>query len=640
MEDQREQKTSGELENAASSIKDTASKIKDVADRFSPTNSAIDSTVSQAALGTAAKTAAGANSAAGAALATAGEGAAEAASGAAASAGASAAASSAASAAGSAAGSGAVASAAAAAGTAVGGPAGTAIGAAVGSLIKPIAKALAVLCMGLIFMLVIYASFPSIMFKSFSEKIQEIIGDNVVLSTVYDFATGIVNFITQSGEEKPAESYQDTGATSREQLTQIVQDGYAKVYDKAVKEAISKGYDETLTKAHISLENDVEANAAYLQAVYSIQTPQDKQSVADLLAKAGNITYYTYTMVEKIQTVKIPQSLKEYKAVVLSVPAKDDITKTVKKTFYIETGSHTITEDTEDYIYTEIKLESEDALEGVTYYERSRDKEKIVLKTKEIKYGEIHITQEQELGINQYFNFDRNAKYMDSTTGSVITNGQWADMLAANYDMAIPKKDTTGAVSGEYRGTYGYQKMDPLTEAQITEILNNLNCSNNRKYLISNALHLVGRVPYFFGGRTSAGWDDTWGQSKIITAAGNEKQPVGSSWPNGLDCSGFVSWVYKTTFGGNPMGDTDTTGIGAGTYTVRIDKSLLLPGDIVLRDGHTGIFLGYDANGNMLVIHEAGTYNGCVMGPSNFTSYWRCKNITNYEGNEIVWKTL
>lgn len=649
MEDQREQKTSGELENTAASMKDTASKIKNVADRFSSASPAMDSSVGQAALGSAAESAAGAgaNVAAGASLAAAGEGAAGTASGLAASAGASAVASGATSAA-TAAGSGAAASAAAAAGTAVAGPAGTAIGAAIGSVIKPIAKAIAVLCMGLIFMMMIYASFPSIMFKSFTEKIQEIIAGNVILSTVYDFTTGVISFITDSGEKKDAESYQITAESCRDQLTQLVQDGYTKVYNKALQEAIGKGYDEALTKENMSLENDVAANVAYLQAVYSIQTPQDTQSMSDLLEKAGEITYYTYTTLEKSLTVKIPKTVKDYKSVSLTVPDEEDITKTVKKTFYIESGSHTITEDSEDYTYTKVEMDLTDGIEGVTYYERSEEKEKIVLDTKIIKYGEIRITKEQERGIDQYFEFDRSAKYMDTASGSTITNGQWADMLSANYDTAILKKETSaggsgsssGGGSGEYRGSYGYQEMEPLTEAQITGILSSLNCSNNRKYLISNALQLVGKVPYFYGGRTSSGWDDTWGQQKTITVSGNNKQPVGSFWPNGLDCSGFVSWVYKTTFGGNPMSDITTDGIAAGTNTIRIDKSQLLPGDIVLRDGHTGIFLGYDADGNMLVIHEAGTYVGCIMGPSNFTSYWRCKTIGNLEGNEIVWKTL
>lgn len=63
-----------------------------------------------------------------------------------------------------------------------------------------------------------------------------------------------------------------------------------------------------------------------------------------------------------------------------------------------------------------------------------------------------------------------------------------------------------------------------------------------RKAVVETAVQLVGRVSYFWGGKSlTLGWDDRWGVPTEVTAAGSGS--IGTVRPFGLDCSGFVDWT-------------------------------------------------------------------------------------------------
>ena len=64
-----------------------------------------------------------------------------------------------------------------------------------------------------------------------------------------------------------------------------------------------------------------------------------------------------------------------------------------------------------------------------------------------------------------------------------------------------------------------------------------------RKAVVETAVQLVGRVSYFWGGKSlTLGWDDRWGVPTEVTAAGSGS--TGTIRPFGLDCSGFVDWTF------------------------------------------------------------------------------------------------
>lgn len=114
------------------------------------------------------------------------------------------------------------------------------------------------------------------------------------------------------------------------------------------------------------------------------------------------------------------------------------------------------------------------------------------------------------------------------------------------------------------------------------------------------------KVPYFWGGKSEAGWNDEWNTPKLVTAAGSSS--TGTIRPYGLDCSGFTDWVYKTALG---------ISIQAGSWaqytsSTPISEAELLPGDLgfLLNDGgttdHVLIFAGYDEGGNRKWVHSEG----------------------------------
>lgn len=146
-----------------------------------------------------------------------------------------------------------------------------------------------------------------------------------------------------------------------------------------------------------------------------------------------------------------------------------------------------------------------------------------------------------------------------------------------------------------------------------------------RKAVVETAVQLVGRVSYFWGGKSlTLGWDDRWGVPTEVTASGSGS--TGTIRPFGLDCSGFVDWTfYNATNGSYYPG----RGGGAATqhsYCTNIVWSDAQPGDLVFYpdDSHVGIVGGKDADGNLLIVHCSGGANGVVItGSAGFTTVAR-----------------
>lgn len=175
----------------------------------------------------------------------------------------------------------------------------------------------------------------------------------------------------------------------------------------------------------------------------------------------------------------------------------------------------------------------------------------------------------------------------------------------------------------ELVGTYGGEVS--LDEAQIRAMLAAMpkDISERRRAVVEKAYSLLGKVNYFWGGKSSAiGWDSRWGTPTRVTAPGSRS--TGIVRPYGLDCSGFVDWVFN-----NSLGYVIGHGGGAASqhgYCKPISWSEALPGDLVFYpgDSHVGIFVGKDESGNPLIIHCASSQNNVVLtGLQGFTSIGR-----------------
>lgn len=96
-----------------------------------------------------------------------------------------------------------------------------------------------------------------------------------------------------------------------------------------------------------------------------------------------------------------------------------------------------------------------------------------------------------------------------------------------------------------YQSMIGISQSGGLTAAEITQIKASLpaDLSIMQQDIVDSALSLVGKVQYFWGGKSMAiGWDNRWGSPMEVTAPGSST--TGTIRPFGLDCSGFVAWAY------------------------------------------------------------------------------------------------
>ena len=155
------------------------------------------------------------------------------------------------------------------------------------------------------------------------------------------------------------------------------------------------------------------------------------------------------------------------------------------------------------------------------------------------------------------------------------------------------------------------------------------NLSPEREAVVRTACSLVGKVNYFWGGKSGAiGWDSRWGTLMQVTAVGSPT--TGTYRPYGLDCSGFVDWVFNNATG-------YIIGHGGGaimqhSYCTNISWADAQPGDLVFYpgDSHVGIVGGWDEDGNLLIIHCSSGYNNVVItGKEGFTAIARPNYYTS-----------
>ena len=201
---------------------------------------------------------------------------------------------------------------------------------------------------------------------------------------------------------------------------------------------------------------------------------------------------------------------------------------------------------------------------------------------------------------------------------------EWCDNLYAQdwYDLygVDPYGDGVSLSTGAGR----------LSQDQIDELLSSIgDVSEARTEIVSFALDQVGRIPYYWGGKARcAGFDGNgFGEPVKPDYKGRNKR--------GLDCSGFVSWVYWSVM--SPSAASCPAGQSTASFTgslglTRINADALKPGDIGLEampgagSNHIGIFAGYDESGRMKWVHCAGSSGTTCSTTNCFRVYYRLIN--------------
>ena len=219
----------------------------------------------------------------------------------------------------------------------------------------------------------------------------------------------------------------------------------------------------------------------------------------------------------------------------------------------------------------------------------------------------------------------------DSHTESVLTitiNGATTSDMTVRYGFSRYQVEAMEALMDELEEWGLFIGDLEISDATAIQVWNNLpaGLSNERRTVIQYALSLVGKVHYFWGGKSLVlGWDPRWGTSTQVWAAGSPT--TGTYRPYGMDCSGFVDWCFYNQSGGEYIIGHGGGVIAQHNYCRAISWSQAIPGDLVFYpgDSHIGIVCGWDANGNILIVHCAsGSLNGVVItGKSGFVTIGR-----------------
>lgn len=241
----------------------------------------------------------------------------------------------------------------------------------------------------------------------------------------------------------------------------------------------------------------------------------------------------------------------------------------------------------------------------------------------------VYLMEQSRTGVKE-FKIDESAKsrlaelVAQMNTSSVTDDGivsepQYiADYIEANADALTDKEK-------EFLQTYTSPNFMLLcaaatgAEGFITESLGEA-VSSERAQVVAAAYSLVGKIPYFWGGKsTVVGWDSRWGSAAEVTAAGTSASGTIQSY--GLDCSGFVTWSFVNGYENSAAASL----IGHGTATQwamseEITEDEAMPGDLVFLQqpnsagiNHVGIVVGRNDDGSLIAVHCNAGKNGVTV---------------------------
>lgn len=167
--------------------------------------------------------------------------------------------------------------------------------------------------------------------------------------------------------------------------------------------------------------------------------------------------------------------------------------------------------------------------------------------------------------------------------------------------------------------------------------------SEERVNVISAAYSLVGKVGYFWGGKSTViGEDPSWGTSEKVSAEGSKSTGIIRAY--GLDCSGFVTWAVINGYQDKAMQEA----VGDGTSDQWEKANVVTeadaqPGDLVFQkgpeagsDNHVGILCGKTDAGDWIAVHCSSGKNGVTVGEAYSASFRYIRQPSFYPTQEQV----
>ena len=167
--------------------------------------------------------------------------------------------------------------------------------------------------------------------------------------------------------------------------------------------------------------------------------------------------------------------------------------------------------------------------------------------------------------------------------------------------------------------------------------------SEERVNVISAAYSLVGKVGYFWGGKSTViGEDPSWGTSETVSAEGSKS--TGTIRAYGLDCSGFVTWAVINGYQEKAM--QEAVGDGTSDQWEKanvVSEADAQPGDLVFQkgpeagsDNHVGILCGKTDAGDWIAVHCSSGKNGVTVGEAYSASFRYIRQPSFYPTSEQV----
>lgn len=334
-------------------------------------------------------------------------------------------------------------------------------------------------------------------------------------------------------------------------ITDELESNFNKQYEEAKQEIIDliyeKDYDRTMTLETFYDNGNPFKDIDYLKLItqYASIRQYLKDNGKEIGTGFGGIKVLNWEVSEKKLETDIPVIVETYTE--------------VEDGLYERTGNRIINEPTtvpvyEPFTATKYKLVGE---------------EEIAPEKEEITYGEITLSY---VGNDILFDTFQ------------VTEKDIADI----YDEKYEKYDA--AINGKALSESIFVSMpvNTVIPTDIADEIRELNSAytEEQRSIIRVAISLYGRVPYQWGGKAHhAGYDNTWW---TFDESGEQK---------GLDCSGYVQWVYMTA-----GYDPDITNAMLSTTTIiqnfeDITEDQLEPGDFGLLNygevtNHVGIYIG------------------------------------------------
>lgn len=404
--------------------------------------------------------------------------------------------------------------------------------------------------------------------------------------------------------------------TSYSELSSVVSAVIDAGYDKSlarVEEIIANGgydYDLSMDALVNYAQSSAGYDVSYILAAYSASLQQKDTSVEDMVQKlsavGGDMFPITYVVKEHANLVPVryvtykPETVTVVTAIqpagiVNGVPKYNYTTE--QRTYYVQDEAREseveITVAAYKVVTITVPIYLNGSIVGVeqkTCYQENGT-QTLSPTTEIIQYAACTIHPFNNRVIARAFDINLSAEY---------------PTFKITYGTAI--QNMANALKMTLYGSLGTGSSVPLTDAELLELVGQQTCNDTRKHIITTALSLVGKVPYFWGGKSEPGWNDEWNTPKLVTAAGSTS--TGTIRPFGLDCSGFTDWVYRTALGVSIQAGS----WGQYTNSTPISESELLPGDLGFlmnaqgTTSHVLIFVGYTDEGLRQWVHsESGT---------------------------------